>query len=78
MKENKFKKNKINESIVDTIIDVIRYNMIINDIGTAVVFEIELPFSRTKIDIRIRKNTLSKLFDFIDNLKKNVKLDNEG
>lgn len=64
--------DKIDEGMVDKIVDVARYNLFIKDIGVAVVFEFKFPFTNTKLDLRVKKDTLYKVFDYIDEIKEKI------
>jgi len=67
----------INEGMISNVVDVLRYNLEVNDIGIAVIFRFKFPFSKTKLELRLKKDTLFKVFDYMDEIKKQIKYKNK-
>lgn len=60
---------KINEGIVDLIVDTLKFNAIVYSKGNFVEFRVKLPFSKSEVSIKVQKETFYSFKKWLNDIE---------
>jgi len=59
---------KIDEGIVDVLVNTLKYNAVVYDRGNWIEFRVKMPFSKSEITLKITTLTFTKFRDWINSI----------